>query len=261
MRHCLAVLLIVLLTLTSLLFAQSAKPLTNTDIVEMVKANLAEAVILKVIETSEAAFDTSTQGLIALQNAKVSEKIVGAMISARKSAVSDAMYAGAPQGLPTDPGVYYRSPAGLWTKLDKPEADPKASKMRKSRGASLIGIGSIQYIEAFQGEKAQVQIPDTQPVFHVRLLNQPAVAGLNPPEVGIFRLEIKKGGRQFQFGSYSQGAIGLDVRGPKEKDSFEVETKQVENNLYTLRPKKILSPGEYLLKFSDNRGYDFGISK
>jgi hypothetical protein len=63
-------------------FAQSKKPLTNDDIIQMVKAGFAEQTILGAIKANDTAFDTSVQGLMALKNAGVSQPITDAVLSA-----------------------------------------------------------------------------------------------------------------------------------------------------------------------------------
>lgn len=61
---------------------RSQKPLTNADVVEMVKAGLAEDTIVLTIERSASDFDTSPPALIALKQNGVSQKIMDAMIKA-----------------------------------------------------------------------------------------------------------------------------------------------------------------------------------
>jgi hypothetical protein len=79
--------------------AQSKKPLTNQDVIDMSKAGLDEKVIRKAIETSNCVFDTTPQTLILLKNYGISEGILNAMLAG-----------GAPKqqssGLPTEVGIY-----------------------------------------------------------------------------------------------------------------------------------------------------------
>jgi hypothetical protein len=67
---------------TSVGFAQQAiKPLSNDDVVLMVKNALPEEVILNAIQANETSFDTSASSLIALKNAGVSPKLIDAMLA------------------------------------------------------------------------------------------------------------------------------------------------------------------------------------
>lgn len=61
---------------------QSQKPLTNKDVINMVKGKLPESVIVKAIQSHGGHFDTSTDALIALHNAGVTEAELDAMMAA-----------------------------------------------------------------------------------------------------------------------------------------------------------------------------------
>ena len=65
---------------------QSVSVLTNHDIVTMVQAGLSADVILAKISKSTCAFDTSTEGLMALKAANVPDGVILAMINAAPSA-------------------------------------------------------------------------------------------------------------------------------------------------------------------------------
>ncbi|MGO8788866.1 MAG: hypothetical protein ACLQVL_15990 [Terriglobia bacterium] len=58
------------------------KPITNDDVVNMVKAGLAESTIVLAIHHSSAAFDTSPQALISLQSQGVPQRVLDAMLTA-----------------------------------------------------------------------------------------------------------------------------------------------------------------------------------
>jgi hypothetical protein len=58
--------------------------LTNADIIKMQSAGLSESIILSSVNTQPAAYDTSTDGLLALKKAGVSDSVVAAMISATR---------------------------------------------------------------------------------------------------------------------------------------------------------------------------------
>jgi len=64
--------------------AQGTKPLTNDDVVQMVKAGFDEGTTIAAIDAADPAFDTSVPGLMALKTAGVSEKVIAAMLGATK---------------------------------------------------------------------------------------------------------------------------------------------------------------------------------
>jgi len=68
----------------------AAMALTNTDVIKMQKAGLAEETILLSIQKEPANYDTSTDALIELKTAGVTEKVIQKMIAARPAAASAA---------------------------------------------------------------------------------------------------------------------------------------------------------------------------
>jgi len=64
--------------------AQAQKPITNADVVGMVKAELAESTIIAAIEASPIDFDISPMALIALKERGVSVRVMDAMLAEAK---------------------------------------------------------------------------------------------------------------------------------------------------------------------------------
>ncbi len=73
----------VLIVLASgLVFAQSAEPITNDDIVKMAQAQLSMSIIVTTIKSATSVkFDLSPAGLIALKDAGVDDRIIEAMMA------------------------------------------------------------------------------------------------------------------------------------------------------------------------------------
>jgi len=100
MRRIAALLLAVVL-IASPAIAQK-KPMTNADVVKLTAAGMSEDVIIKSINTNEANFDTSTDGMIALKKANVSQKVIDAMLS-KGAPAPPAPAAAAPAAAPAAP--------------------------------------------------------------------------------------------------------------------------------------------------------------
>jgi hypothetical protein len=64
------------------LFGQSQKPLTNDDVIIMVKNGMPESVVVSAIQSRPGRFDTSTAELVRLHKAGVTENELNAMIAA-----------------------------------------------------------------------------------------------------------------------------------------------------------------------------------
>ena len=71
-----------LLSATILTAQQNNPPLTNSDVVKMVKAGTPDATIVNAIAARDTQFDLSATGLQALSQAGVSSKVVRAMLAA-----------------------------------------------------------------------------------------------------------------------------------------------------------------------------------
>ena len=72
------------LSLFALLFAATAlngAPMTNADVIKMVKSGLDESVIIASVQNAESGFDTSADGLITLSGAQVPKPVINAMIA------------------------------------------------------------------------------------------------------------------------------------------------------------------------------------
>jgi len=80
-------------------FAQTQKPLTNTDIINMTAQGFDAALIVKDIQSSNTDFDTSPQALITLKNAGVDKSVLEAMLAAQSAKPSgnvEAVRSGTP---------------------------------------------------------------------------------------------------------------------------------------------------------------------
>jgi hypothetical protein len=126
------------LSLCSFVVAQ--QPLNNEAIIKLAKAGLSDDLIITTVNANPGTYDTSATGLIALKKAKVSDKVVSALVlkaSGASSAAGSAAAPGAgtgnfnpaaataapatgPNGLPIgidDVGVYYKDKTGAWVSL------------------------------------------------------------------------------------------------------------------------------------------------
>src|ERR1700688_94361 len=64
---------------------QPQKPLTNDDVVKMVKAGLPEGTIVSAIQATATNFDISPDALISLKNAGATQPVMDAMIAAESN--------------------------------------------------------------------------------------------------------------------------------------------------------------------------------
>jgi hypothetical protein len=100
----LAVLALAFCTATAFGSQQSQEPLRNQTVVDLTKAGIDEATIIKLIEAGRTEFDTSAAALIALKNAGVSNRVIDAIVSAGRPKAGTAVNGLYPQ--PEQVGVY-----------------------------------------------------------------------------------------------------------------------------------------------------------
>ena len=67
-------------------FVAMAAPMTNDDVIKMVKGGLGDATVLQAIEGAEPAFDTTPDGLIKLKQGGVSEAVIQRILARRSGA-------------------------------------------------------------------------------------------------------------------------------------------------------------------------------
>lgn len=88
----------------------NAKPITNQGVIAMVKAGLPDATVISAIQSQPTNFDISTDGLLALKNAGVSNKVVSAVVAAAGKQPQTAPAPQAPQSARA-PAPSYAPPA------------------------------------------------------------------------------------------------------------------------------------------------------
>src|SRR5580658_3106911 len=117
------------LAFTSFLTAQQA--LNNDSVIKMVRAGLTDDAIVATINANPGAFDASPDGLIALKQAGVSNKVIDAIVAKSSASAPDSGQPSAPpppeppappQYVPLPPGVdnigaYYKDSGGNWQPL------------------------------------------------------------------------------------------------------------------------------------------------
>lgn len=75
--------------------AALAAPMTNEDVIKMVKGGLAEATVMQAIDAAEPAFDTSPDGLVKLKQGGVSDKLIQHILTRKPPAQAGAAPAAA----------------------------------------------------------------------------------------------------------------------------------------------------------------------
>ena len=94
-----AILFASLLIVPYVAYAADEKPLTNGDVIAMVKAGLPESTILLSVKSAPEDFATGAQDLIELQQAGVTSAVMEAMVARNGESAASSVGA-TPQGMP-----------------------------------------------------------------------------------------------------------------------------------------------------------------
>lgn len=241
-----------------------AETLTNGSIVILTAAGLGDQAVIAKIESSDAAFDTSTKALVSLRRQGVSGAVIAAMIGARGSQKTPTPIAaplspssnlaglrGGVQGLPRAVGIY------IVVNGNSIRIDPTTSGQMKTGGilgsALTLGIASASMKIAIDGETARIRTGDRQPLFYFNFgaaasNSSPFGQGMttaspsSPNEFQLVRLTQKKGRREARIGSFNVGGAKMGVM---DKDRVSFDYQEVRSGLFSVRALISLPPGEY----------------
>jgi hypothetical protein len=253
---------------TSATVPQEKKPLTNADVVSMVKAGLAESTVVLAIEKNPCKFDTSPAALVELKNQGVPPTVIEAMLRTEEPTRAPSPQPSAAQGQAAESktegvellaeGAYYKGPRG-WVRLEQaPMAGAGATKVGKMFVPGL----TPQMVFTFRGAEAPVQIADPRPTIYVRQSPYMAnVAGHSERDIIIVRFDKKKDHRELQ--TTSGGSMFTFKAGFSKEKTPEVVVNHVSETIFSVTPKSDLPPGEYLLTFGlfGMGGFDFGVTR
>src|ERR1043166_6932475 len=93
LKNCIRTLLVIGAFSLVLFSQQATKPLTNDDVITMVKNGMPESVVVSAIQSHSGNFSTSTSELVRLHKAGVTENELNAMIAASNKGNSNSLAA------------------------------------------------------------------------------------------------------------------------------------------------------------------------
>jgi len=236
------------------------KNLTNDDVVKMITGGLSEVTIIQVIRKGPTDFDTSPDALIKLKENGASPRIIEAMLGPVSSTAGVPARGEAVSGR----GVFVQS-ASEWKRIEEVSSVEVRSVGNIAHGATL-GIKEQRVICVFRGEKAERQMNERRPVFHV------AGLGASARDVYIVSLRLNPDRRDLEVGR--SGLVKKLSFGFRKRDVHDVDVKRLGEDLLEVTPRQDLEPGEYIMVLGGVRmlpnasagaegttGYDFGIGR
>lgn len=249
-------LLLGFLSLASLLTGQTAKPLTSADLIQMKTMGFDDQTIINAITTNGVSLDTSVQGLIALKQSGLSEKVINAALAAAAPKPAPPNTAsGDNSDLPDEIGAYVI----VKDKLTLLPVEVVNFKTAGTLGmAFTYGIKKAKFQGTVPGDTSSTRL--TSPVtFVLRCAD-----GTAPTEYQLILLDSKKDSREF-----TESKMGLTgVSGGVDKQALSVNFQRIGHDTYkgTIADLKkgeygFLAPGALASANGASTGklYTFGI--
>ena len=250
------------LLVTSVLFAFAANaaaqpaaeaPMTNEEVIMLTQAGLSPSIIIGKIRSGRTDFNLSTDSLIKLKQAGVTDEIVGAMLEAKSG---KTVTAGTPLADPNDPMTKHNYGIYLYEELagsrKMTQLKPTVSAQNRTGGlftSSLTyGISKVKIKANLPGRNAALQIADTQPSFYFYLdmtsggLNTASGIPSDPSEFTLIRFNQRSDNREVTIGkSNAFGAKG----GLSDEYVVQFTTTDLGNGVFKITPSAPLQKGEY----------------
>jgi hypothetical protein len=260
-------------------FGQNA-PLTKDAVIQMVKAGLPDDVIISKIKSEPNLPNLSTDDLIALKTAGVSDGVIRALLSPPAAPAPAAVATIAPPAdpndpmAPHDPGVYLMtvSRAGVKTMVLIERAGSGRDKTAHVGQAALtMGIMKAQVRAEVPGPRASVRAsirPDFYMYFPPTGNLGSADAISSPTQFSLILLEKKKDHRETVVAKqgYGRASAGID-----EKKTVDFTANKFRAYAYKVTPNGNLKAGEYAYIAATGMGgtasgaavviYDFGVDE
>ena len=235
----------------------SAQPapevMTNEEVISLAKAGLSPSIIIAKIRSDRSNFDLSTDSLIKLKQAGVTDDILAAMLEAKSG---KSVTAGTAASDPNDPmskhnyGIFlYEERAGS---RKMTQLMPAVSSQNRTGGiftsSITYGISKVKIKSNLPGRNAGLQIADTQPVFYFYLdvssggLNTASGIPSNPNEFALVRFNQRDDNREVTIGkSNAFSAKG----GLSDEYVVQFIATDLGNGVFKITPSAPLPKGEY----------------
>jgi hypothetical protein len=263
----------VFLAFGSLLVAQQL--LNNDAVVKLIKAGLSEDLIVSTINTQPGTYDTSTDGLIALKSAGVSDKVVSAIVAKAAVGAPSAKATTPPTAAaqdpddptgPHDPGVYL-----MTTTQEGKRKMVFIDRVGAGREKSHRGFISASMKAELPGPRSATRTTDANPVFYMYF---PSTANIgdersisSPGQFSLLALEDKKNHRETAIAKVV--LFGGISYGNDAKKTFLFSGERIRPYAYKVTVSANLKAGEYAFIATTTvsgsaRGatvviYDFGV--
>ena len=246
-----------------------AESFDNSSVIALSNAGVGDAVLFAKIDSLPCSYDVSTDQIIRLKGAGVSNAIITAIVNR----CTGAARAQGSSGNASDP--LSKRPPGIYIDL----GDGSASSLRLVRpinagGAQISGNGSILFPLtanlAVPQASAQTTAPSAKPIFYFYFESadnktgdfgtSASFAAQSPAEFVLVRMKVSAGQREMTIGKASpfKTAVGFDA-----KNTLQFSMSEIGDGIFRVEMNATLPSGQYgfvLRAGSDHyRIYDFTV--
>ncbi|HEX8638059.1 MAG TPA: hypothetical protein VF692_08355 [Pyrinomonadaceae bacterium] len=243
-------------------FAQE-ETMTNEEVISLAKAGLNESIIINKIKTSKSNFVLSTDNLIKLKQAGISDEIVAAMLEAKSGKTVQTVSTAAAQpnargtGDPNDPTALHNYGVYLYEEKDgnrkMTQMNAAVSAQNRTGGGftaavTPFGLGKVKTKANLPGTTAAMQIKETRPTFYFYLdatsggLNTSSGVPSTPNEFALVRFNVRSDNREITIAKSNQwGSKG----GLSDEYVVPFSAEHLGNGIYKVTPNVDLKKGEY----------------
>jgi len=264
--------------------------LKNPGVIEMVRAEIPEEIIIAKIQASRTDFDLSTAGLVKLNQNKVPSPVIKAMLGSTNAA--PAATASAPRATarradggaavkpPREPGLHLYADFGEGKRFA--QLEPTVYSQAKTGGAwktaLTYGVAKTKMKAVIRNRQAAIRTSDPLPTFFFVFeqtnagmgnSSTPFTATTSPNEFTLIRFQVKRDTREVVMAShnaYSQQS------GTEDEANVPFTFTKLRPGVYRVTPSSPLTPGEYCFLSASgwggvaagtagaNRVFDFSIT-
>lgn len=249
------------LAFTSFLTAQQA--LNNSSVIKMVRAGLTDDAIVATINANPGAYDASPDGLIALKQAGVSNKVIDAIVAKSTTSAPDSAQPSAPAQpeppapadfAPLPPGVdnigaYYKDSGGNWQPLPAEVVIFQSGGLVKHVASAGLVKEDLNGLVGGMRSRLVVSTPVTF-ILHVP-------QGRTASDYELVHFHVVSNNRQFQ--SVAGGL--MQASSSSLRDEIDFSSKQIGPAAYEIVLNNGLGDGEFGFLAPQDTGADTGSPK
>jgi hypothetical protein len=231
--------------------------LTNKSITSMLKAGLSSEIIVSKIEGTNAKFDVSTNGLIALKTQKVPDAVINAMVKKGSNTASSPQ----PEAEPIKskksetgniPPIEFVNQVHAFFPLSNKLLPLEKSVANFKTKMKALGYGGTDMVYEIGGDKSTIRLNSSDSVFF--LIN----SGGAMPEFVLYKLKVDKKKRSAAY--MKAGMTGVK----SGENTIGLNIVKVSDGTYKLVPVKAIEKGEYFFAGKTQTGtsvdvYAFGV--